>query len=360
MRTVLVIFSVILFGISSPLYSQSSGGRNIFSKKWVYPDTPDSLIKPVILGLKKNGSSSVHQNDSAKVFSNIAGMGCDKNDNLYVWDAGYLALWKFSPDGTKLWRDLYKNGKGDGEFINAGPAFAVSKNGKICIGDKVAKTITILDGSGNFISKFKVDMMPSSAAFGNDESLYITGFPFTYKGDLIQHYDINGKYLDSFGERKDMTKEVMWSGNSGKLSVDKDGNICFAWFYPYRVEKYSPAGQLLSTIENKDDEFTAPKYVTVDNRETVDWTSGLRGIINIDKNYMAVIAEPDKNTGNWRIDLYNSDKLCGEILSDKDMPFNFSYRFSAIDSKGNLYFDVLTESGSIIIKYDVAYSDVRK
>jgi hypothetical protein len=349
---IVVIYLFLLVNICNVLHSQNVENKNTFIEEWIFPNIPDSLIKPLTLETGIKNTCSLLLLDSIRAFGNIRGMSCDENDNLYVWDDGYLALWKFSCHGEKLWRKKFEKGNNDGEFNNVGPAFAVSRKGKICLGDKGNKTITILASNGNFIKRFKVDMWPATITFGKDESIYIAGFPMSYQGNLVQHYDIDGIFINSFCERKNMTREVMFSGNSGRLSTDEEGNIYYAYFYPYQIEKYSKTGKLLNIIESNEDEFIAPRM----ENGMIASPSGLKGLINIPKNYLAVVVYENINSGNWRIDFYHSDKIIKKLFSDKVLPINFSYRYSAVDSKGNLYFDLFAKPEPVIIKYKIDYS----
>ena len=214
------------------------------------------------------------------------------------------------------------------------------------------KRITILDSNGNFVSEFPINMWPASITFGNDGSLFIVGFPMSYKDNLIQHYSLDGKFINSFCKRGNMSREVMFSGNAGRLSTDSKGDIFYMEFYPYQIEEYTPDGKLLNTITDSDNEFIAPKF----NNGMVDWTSGLRGVMNFNDNRWGVIVYLNKNTGKWRLDLYDSNKRIEKLNSDKDFPLHFSYRCSAVDSKGNLYFDIYTQNEPLIVKYKLALS----
>lgn len=201
MKKILVLI-VLILSFAAAVSAQDKQ-LNIFTKAWVYPDIPESKIKNDLIETARAAVCQALPSDSLRVFGNIRGMGFDKNDNLYVWDDGYQALWKFLSDGKKSWRKKYeKDGKAEGTFINVGPAFAVAEDGQICLGDKGNRTISLLDSSGKFIRRFKVEMMPAAITFGKDGSVYVTGFGFTYKGDLVQHFSSGGEFLGAFCKRE--------------------------------------------------------------------------------------------------------------------------------------------------------------
>jgi hypothetical protein len=275
-------------------------------------------------------------------------MGCDKNDNLYVWDDGYQAILKFKSDGTKLWRLKYKKGTGDGEFMTAGLTFAVSGSGKICLGDRMSKTLTVLDSSGHFLNKFLVNMWPASILFGNDESIYVEGFQMSYSGNLIQHYSSTGTLLGSFCERQD-SYTVNFSGNSGRLTKDIKGNIYYANFYPYKIDIFNKDGGRIDKIERNLGDSIPPK---IDNGNVFSM-SGLKGIVIINNNLLGVFVLRDSKTNNWGLDIYDAERHHIKYLASNTFPKQFRYRVSATDSKGNIYFDLNDESNPVIVKYKI-------
>jgi outer membrane protein assembly factor BamB len=340
--------------------SAQINSSHIFSKAWVYPDIPENIIINNIIDENNNPACPVLPPDSMRAFGNISGMAFDSNDNLYVWDDGYLALWKFTPDGKRSWRRKFvKDGNAEGTFKYVGLAFAVSDDGQVCLGDKSNKTLSLLDSSGNFIRRFKVDMMPGTITFGKDGSLYVTGFAFTYSGDLVRHYSATGQLLGSFCKRLG-DKAIDWSGNSGHLTTDKDGNIYFAHFYPYKIEKFSKDGVPLKTIERKSDNFIAPKFVSGDGRTTVESQSGLRGLTYIPQGYLSVIASQNVKKKLWTMDLIDLEGNIKASLSSKEYPIDFWCRYSACDSKGNLYYDLSSKTDPVIVKYNVNYDELVK
>jgi len=327
--------------------------KNIFTQEWVYPNLPDSTIKPEIFGKTVNYNNTVLLPDSLRTFGIIGGMGCDKNNNLYVWDDKFVTLWKFSPDGKKLWSKKFKKESKEGSYNMVGPAFAVSKEGKICLGDRITKTLNILDDSGHFINKFKLDMMPAAITFGNDGTIYVVGFEMSYKGNLIHHYTESGKFIGSFCKRIS-SDAIKYSGNSGRLGTDKEGNIYYAHFYPYEIDKFSKDGILLKSFKREVKNFNPPEREGMIAR----WTSGIRGLINLNNNYTAVVVCLDVKKNDWGIDFYDTQGNWKGFISNKDLPMYFYYRYSTSDSKGNVYFDINAKPEPVIVKYKVNYKQL--
>lgn len=350
--------AIIILSLFSALYAQNSTGK-IFSKEWAYPEIQESPAKKNLINVK--APTCQIPPEGTREFGSIDGLGLDKNDNLYVWDNGYNALFKFSPDGKKLWRKKYeKDGKAEGTFGNVGLAFTVSESGQIALGDKSGRTISLLDSSGKFIRRFKVDMLPGAITFGKDGDIYVTGFGFSYKGDLVQHYSSAGHFINAFCKRENDSKAIDWSGNSGRLSTDKDGNIYFSHFYPYRIEKFSKDGILLKKIEQNRENFIAPIIVNNSGAKMVECPSGLRSISFIPQGYLSVAVFYNQREGKWNMDLFDLDGNLKAAISQSSYPVPFYCRCSASDSKGNLYYDVDAGIEPAIIKYSVNYNELVK
>ena len=353
-RVIFILLIPFLFGCSSNQNESSVETLALLTKEWAYPDLPDSLLNYYADNTHIAQVCQVLPPDSLQTFGNIRGMGCDKYDNLFIWDDGYLALWKFSSNGEKIWRKKFNKGNEEGAFNSVKGAFAVSRNGQICIGDFQTKSLTILDSDGNYKNKFNVGMFPATITFGKDESIYVAGFEMSYKGPLIHHYSDTGEFLSSFCERDESSKLVMMTGNSGRLITDIDGNIYYSFFYPYKIEKYSPEGKFIKTLKREIDNFQSPYREEM----MVKWTSGLRGITTFPSNLIGVAVVLDNDKQNWGIDFFNTE---GEWLkyfsnNENDFPNKFRFRYWIADSKGNIYFDIFTKTEPVVVKYHVNFN----
>lgn len=337
--------------------NDSSGESQIlFTKQWSYPALPDSLLNYNADEQHIQQVCQVLPPDSLRTFGNIRGMGCDKNDNLYIWDDGYLALWKFSSNGEKIWRKKYSKGNEEECLNSVKGAFAVSQNGKICVGDFQTKSLTILDNDGNFMNKFKVNMLPATITFGNDESVYVAGFEMSYKGPLIHHYSNTGEFLGSFCERDDSSKLVMMTGNSGRLSSDTNGNIYYSFFYPYRIRKYTQDGRLLNEINRDIENFKAPSREGM----MVKWTSGLRGIMTLPNDMLGTNVVYNQDEKNWVIDIFDSEGNWLKSIPHGELPNRFMARYWAVDSKNNIYFDIFAKTEPVVVKYKFNLDKIHK
>ncbi|MGE5399006.1 MAG: hypothetical protein ACM3S2_01295 [Ignavibacteriales bacterium] len=350
--TLVILFNLVLF-YNSFSQNHTHLPNDAIKSVWHYPNVPESSIAPYEKDTLLPAVCSPLPPESERTFGNIRGMGCDKDDNLYVWDDGYSALLKFSPDGKLLWRKKYARGKDEGAFINVGPAFAVSGKGYVCLGDKGNKTVSILDNNGSYMRRFDVNMWPATITFGDDETIYIAGFEMSYSGNIIHHYTLSGDKINSFCERKETSPAVAMSGNSGRLLKGENGNIYYAHFYPYLVEEYSKDGVLLSSIKKESAEFQPPQWTIREGSRIMESRAGLKGLTFIDKNYLSVVVFRKVSENDWTIDLYDTTARQKASLSNKDFPKDFLFRYWAADSKGNVYFDQDTKPEPVIIKYNI-------
>ncbi|MCX6151163.1 MAG: hypothetical protein NTX22_11605 [Ignavibacteriales bacterium] len=340
---VLLVQLLVFIGIASPQNNPSKSG-NIFSTEWIYPKLPDTLSGSFSNEKNQTKSCTILPPDSLRTFGNIRGMGCDKNNYLYIWDDGYQALWKFTSNGEKVWRKKFLKGNNENEFMNVGPAFAVSKDGKICLGDKSNRTLSILDNNGNFEGRFPVKMMPASITFGGNGSIYLVGFPMSYKGNLIHHYSVTGEFLGSFCERKDTAKAILFSGNCGRLETDDEGNILYSHLYRYKIDGFSKDGNLLNTFGKNIDELLIP---------------GIRGITLLNKDYLFVFVFGEEEK-KWNIDFYNKSEQTHSFPSETITSPKFQYRYSAADSNNNIYFDISDYTEPVVVKYKVNFAELTK
>jgi hypothetical protein len=349
-----LIFILFLMPICQKMEAQNLkiNTDKVFTQKWIYPNITKRVHKIPIMDLSGKNKCLVLPPDSLRVFGQVHGMGCDKNDNLYVWDQGYAAISKFTPDGKKIWRIKLKID--DKEYGGIGGVFAVSENGQVCLGNMETRMITVLDSSGQIIHKFKVNMDPAAITFGVDRTLYIEGFIWTYTGKIIHHYTQEGVFLDSFGNRTADSTIFAVGANGGHLRTDTLGKIYHTNPYPYRVDVFSHDGKLLNQIQRMDKRFEKPKF----KNARISFKFGLRGI-DLINNMIAVFAWIDRIKNDWEMDLYNADGKLLQTIPSTYFPHKlFRYEKSASDSKGNLYLYINPEESipsidadPVIVKY---------
>lgn len=61
----------------------------------------------------------------------------------------------------------------------------------------------------------------------------------------------------------------------------------------------------------------------------------------------------EQETNNWGMDLFTLAGNYQKSIPVAQFPLPFWYRYSTADSKGNVYFDLATQSDPVIVKYHV-------
>jgi hypothetical protein len=314
---------------------------------------PDSAINTPTIS-EVSGTCPVYPSGDVRQIAHIRGLTCDNSDNLYAWDEEYHTVWKFSSTGKIIFKKIFGSGECDSCINVAKDAFAVSGDGLICIGGFMKKTLTILDSNGNFKNRFKIKLVPNSVTFGKDNSIYVTGFPFTYRGPIIHHYSLTGEFLGSFCERDEITELNKLNGYSGRLITDSNGDIYYASFYPYRIGVYSPEGKQEKIIERKVEGFVGMES-KVNANKNHQISSGLRGVNILNNKYITVISALNAASKNWSLDFFDVEGKYKFSIPNSKLPNYFYMGSWAADSKGFIYFTIEAHDDTFIVKYKIDY-----
>jgi hypothetical protein len=376
-----LLIAIILCSQVGFAFEPADSTHGIFTKAWAYPDLPDAVIIKA-LAAKHSLQDGV---DSIKQFENINGMACDKHDNLYVWDEKpkqkqnlskvencdkeslkneHKILWKFSSAGKVLFKKNFYSGSEKGCINTVMGALAVSDDGLICLGDFVTCSVTILDSNGNFINRFNTIIKPVHIAFGKDNSIYVTGFEMLYNGPLIYHFSPSGTFLGKFCERDKISDKNKFTGNTGRLFVDSDGIVYYAFSYPYRIAVFLPDGAKKQIIERDVDYIKAPeKIVNIVDTTKAKYThyadkqtSGLNGITVWDNKYLAVISYSNFYATDWNIDILDRNGKFIFSIPNGELLYKFSICDWSTDTKGCVYFNIKTNVGNMIVKYKINFN----
>ena len=356
-----VLFILILLASFNLAFPQSSNSSKIFTKIWTMPNYPDTVLNTP-LGVEDKGSCRVYFPDSNSIFSVINGMACDKEDNLYLWE-DIKTIWKFSSTGEKIFK--IKASQGETEDSNkffSKSAFAVSNDGLICLGERSGNikygALVIFDKNGNFQRRIKIKVMPATVTFGLDNSIYVAGFEMLYKGPIVQHYSLSGKFIGSFCGRDAISERNNKTGNAGKLYTDSAGRIYYAFFCPYRVKVFSATGDSVKTIErNIAGMKEALNVVQTNGANHKIYSStpnfALRGVTVLDENNIATASFGNLSKNEWNIDLFDIAGKYKCSIPNSALPDSFSFQQWAHDSKGDVYFNIGTYKGFAVVKYKI-------
>jgi len=178
----------------------------------------------------------------------------DEDGNLFVLDSQDCCIKKFDRNGNFLLK-FGRQGQGPGEFQYPGLLGIGGENRLIVeCGDS---TYQIFDLMGQYVDRFTM---------GRYEGLFmrvlksgnLVGYSMNINGEnnrennILKIFDLEGKTLFQFGEPMLLTNiRDSWSANFTSLSLDEEDNIYASFVYQNRIEKYSPSGELLMTIDRE-------------------------------------------------------------------------------------------------------------
>ncbi len=171
----------------------------------------------------------------------------DAQGNLYVLDAGNFLIKKIGPDGTFL-AAFGREGQGPGEFQFM-EGIVLDGQGRMYVSDKATNAVKILDPEGN-----EIDTLASGGPAGKLARLSTGGLVSlrTQRGSsaLLQRFDPAGNMVAEFGTLEAHEDEDSFR-YFNRVSFDSGpgDSVYLAYGARNRIEKYSPAGELLLSMD---------------------------------------------------------------------------------------------------------------
>jgi sugar lactone lactonase YvrE len=176
----------------------------------------------------------------------------DGAGNLFILDDKDGCVKKFSTRRDFLER-FGRNGQGPGEFQYP-MGVEVAADGRVVV-STMSSEFHVFENDGTFVDHFRLPPYRgiSPAVLGSDR---IVAYAFQVNGEntrnnpVLAIFDFQGRVLLEFGEPYLLdTARRTWNANFLSLTVDGDENIYAAFSSLNRIEKYSPAGRLLLSID---------------------------------------------------------------------------------------------------------------
>jgi len=178
----------------------------------------------------------------------------DGRGNLFVLDEKDGCIKKYGSDRKFLLR-FGRKGQGPGEM--GYPMFVtVASNGRVVVAT-MSSEFHVFENDGVFIDRFRLPPYRgmSPGVLGSDR---IVTYAFQNGGEnnrdnhILAVFDFQGRLQHEFGEPFLLeTARKTWNANFLNLAVDGDQYIFVAFFSLNRIEKYSPTGALLLSIDRK-------------------------------------------------------------------------------------------------------------
>jgi len=176
----------------------------------------------------------------------------DGKGNLFVLDDKDGTIKKFDAD-RKFLLQFGRKGQGPGEL--AYPMTIIPcTDGRLVVSTMGAE-FHVFGGDGVFIDRFRLPPYRgiSPAVLGSDKIVayaFQTGGENSRANHILAIFDFKGRLLSEFGEPHLLeTARKTWNANFLNLAVDPDENIFAAFTSLNRIEKYTPKGDLVLSID---------------------------------------------------------------------------------------------------------------
>lgn len=178
----------------------------------------------------------------------------DGDGNLFVLDSRDYCVKKFDRKGNFLLK-FGRQGQGPGEF-QFPMRLGIGGENRLIV-QCMDWTFQIFDLMGQYIDRFTMGryegMFMRVMKSGN-----VVGYSMNSSEEnsrenyILKIFDLEGKTLFQFGEPMLLTNtRDSWSANFSSLSLDEEDNIYASFLHQNRIEKYSPTGELLMTIDRE-------------------------------------------------------------------------------------------------------------
>jgi len=209
--------------------------------------------------------------DENVLFYMPSDIAVDKEGNVYVLDSGNHRIQKFDPDGDFL-ASFGRQGQGPGEFQYP-QSIDLDPEGNLYVSDSGNQKIQIIKPDGSLAEELKITeeapgilrVRSGQMIMGEGASIFSFGMGRMDQEQglpkLIKVLNKAAEIQKELGEPKDY-KDFLVNrlGNRYHFTVDQKGNIFIAFDYQNRIEKYSPAGELLWRADRKlNYDVTTPK-----------------------------------------------------------------------------------------------------
>jgi hypothetical protein len=195
------------------------------------------------------------ETSAESAISYITDMEIDSRDNFIIADGWQSkGVYIFSSNGSFL-KELGRQGQGPGEYLYP-VSIDINKNGDIWVADYGGNRINIYAKDFKFVRSIigRTKLLHYLNINSKDEIYMYRSVDNPLRpstADTIFRYDAEGRKISSFAP---FPEEVLlvkfWSGQDG-MAIDKDDFVYELNPLLYRIQKFSPQGELIVSFSRK-------------------------------------------------------------------------------------------------------------
>jgi len=229
--------------------------ENIDGVRVVHNEAPkwESDLKVVLELVNKIGGFD--ETDENYLLYRPMDVTIDRDGNIYILDSGNFTIKKYDKNG-KFITAIGRKGRGPGEFQYP-ISIDLDKNNYIYVNDSGNNRIEIFDDNGKsfntipIITGSRILLLNSQNIAINVRGRYndadnVPSYP------LVRLFNLDGESILKFGKRRSyIDNNMRVKGNSYSFTADKYDTIYLAYTMQNKIEKYSPDGKLLLSIDRK-------------------------------------------------------------------------------------------------------------
>jgi beta-lactamase regulating signal transducer with metallopeptidase domain len=230
----------------------------------VFPQSKDRRVLALDFVQSLGGLDEADEN---RRFFNAIDAAMDDRGNIYVLDSGNFRVQVFDSTGVYK-RAIGRKGQGPGELQN-GFSLDIAGNGDVVVLDRVKRSVERFDSRGSFIASARLSRDYSYIRMAGQASFYAplidVVFP-RYVGLMIRASsgrkadeglncvaavslagETTREFCPGISEQEGLTSGSQVNANV--FEVDPSGNLYIVFKHQNRIDKYSPEGRRLLTID---------------------------------------------------------------------------------------------------------------
>lgn len=300
----------------------------------------------------------ISDEQSEVLVGRVRDIAIGRNGTIYLLDSSDNAVKVFDSKGNFVREMLSGQGRGPGETINPNSIF-VDRLDNLYITDLGQNKILVLNADNLLIAEAVLPLRPSNVVATNPNDIYVTGFRFSYSGDLIQHYsqtsNNNYELISTFAERgiQGESRDVSMSGWSDQISIDNEGKIYVGRFFPYHIDIYNAEKEKVYSLERELDFITKPK---------MDMSSGMVTVSGVvreplplsDGQLLIRYFEMDKEQNRKSyFDLYSSSAELITTISFEQLGISENAEYFISDIVNNVLYAGFNDPFPGLIRYKI-------